>query len=86
MLFSKLGSNNPVIKDFEKNFKNYPESLAIEIDKIILIADYFMHNIEQKMFNELKSSSGVLDLDSKIEDIIYCTIFLRYGIYRFYRR
>lgn len=76
MLFSKLGSNNPVIKDFEKNFKNYPESLAIEIDKIILIADYFMHNIEQKMFNELKSSSGVLDLDSKIEDIIYCTVFL----------
>lgn len=76
MLFSKKNSNNPVIKDFERKFKNYPEYLTIEIDKIILITDYFMHNIEQKIFNELKSSSGVSDLNSEIEDLIYCTIFL----------
>lgn len=77
MLFFNRNNKNQAANEFEKLYKNFPESTKIELDKAISIIDYFMFNVETKFFTELKSASNMSCLSPEIEDLIYCTFLLR---------
>lgn len=78
LFFKKKSSDNPVLDDFENQFKNYPEALKYEIDKSISITDFFMTNVQTQFFKELKEASNTMYISPEIEDLVYCTLF--YGM------
>ena len=78
LFFKKKIPDNPVLDDFEIQFKNYPEALKYEIDKSIAITDFFMSNVDSQFINELKEASNVIYISHEVEDLIYCTLL--YGM------
>lgn len=76
MLFFK--PKNLAAYNFEKSYKNFTLPKKKEIDLIVLIADYFMYQLDNKFFSELKKISKKNYISPEIEDLVYTTLI--YGM------
>lgn len=76
MLFFK--QKNRAAYNFEKSYNSFTLSKRREIDIVVSIADYFMYQLDNKFFSELKKLSKKSFISPEIEDLVYTTLI--YGM------
>jgi hypothetical protein len=73
-----FNTKNRAAKDFEKIYSRLSPIKKKEVDLIVLIADYFVYQLDRLFFSELKRVSKKNSLSSEIEDLVYTTLI--YGM------